>query len=395
MKKVLIFYGLIDSLDAFAQELAQGFQQQKHQVKLVNVKSEEMQLDLFEKYIGDTDTIVVFLNNIGLTIREKNGDYYWKSKRQIQCIDIVVDPPVFYHEIIDTFIDTVNFLCVDAKHSAYINRFYGKKTGAKTSYYLPLAGIKNPEVKLEDIRNIKKFKNRSMDVVFTGNYRNFQEIDIEMDECDKNLIDLWMYCYGFMQKNLSVTLDEAVEMCLKQMEIQLSEEQLLAMIRLFKRMDSVMRSRYREKVISCLVESGIKVDVFGDGWQEMPCVHRENLLIHAKVSYEESVRLLKDAKISFNTMPWFKAGFHDRIPTAMLAGCISVTDSSLYIEQNFINGKDIILYDLSELSKLPDKIAEILSDSFRYHDIVCNAYEKASLKHTWVQRAERILEICQ
>lgn len=67
-----------------------------------------------------------------------------------------------------------------------------------------------------------------------------------------------------------------------------------------------------------------------------------------------------DVKISLNIMPWFKDGFQERIAAAMLSGTVSVTDESIYIRENFTDGKEQVLYSLKNLEELPVKVKWLL-----------------------------------
>ena len=48
-------------------------------------------------------------------------------------------------------------------------------------------------------------------------------------------------------------------------------------------------------------------------------------------------------------MPWFKNGIHDRIFNSCLNGAVSLSDSSIYIDELFTDRQNIILYDLNML----------------------------------------------
>jgi spore maturation protein CgeB len=142
-----------------------------------------------------------------------------------------------------------------------------------------------------------------------------------------------------------------------------------------------------------LVANGIYVHVFGDGWEYLQKEYPEHLIIHERVSYKQSVLLMQDTKISLNVMPWFKSGFHDRIATAALNGCVSVTDRSTYTQTNYVDGEDIIYYDLKELDALPEKVNHLLHHEQEAEQIAQNAYNIALAKDTWKQRAEWLLNM--
>ena len=115
-RKIIIFKGIIDSLDAFAKELGAGFEKEGCDVLLVDVNDlHYFQDDLFnriDEYAACEDTIVIFFNSIGMLMDGMDGGNYW-NRSGVTCFDILADPPFFYHRAIESDIENVTFICVD------------------------------------------------------------------------------------------------------------------------------------------------------------------------------------------------------------------------------------------------------------------------------------------
>ena len=94
-------------------------------------------------------------------------------------------------------------------------------------------------------------------------------------------------------------------------------------------------------------------------------------------------------------MSWHKDGFTERIANAMLQKSVVVTDRTTYLEQNFVNGEDLLMFDLGNLRALPDQIRALLDDEAKRTQMAENAYVKAASRHTWKQRAEKLLEFME
>ena len=101
---------------------------------------------------------------------------------------------------------------------------------------------------------------------------------------------------------------------------------------------------------------------------------------------------MADAKINLNVMPGFKQGTHDRVFNTLLRHSIPLTDSSAWIDNNYIDGVDIALYNLDQLERLPDISRQLLSDSKLAERIIKNGYEKTVNNFTWNHCANWILE---
>ena len=103
----------------------------------------------------------------------------------------------------------------------------------------------------------------------------------------------------------------------------------------FMPVETYAKAYYRDKIMRTIVESGISIYVYGDGWENFDLCERENF--HREMGNTYLVlKAVVNAKISLNIMPWFKAGFQEKIATAMLSGTVALTDNSDYIDNNFI-----------------------------------------------------------
>lgn len=425
-RNVIIFKGIIDSLDAFAKELCAGFEKEGCDVLLVDVNNlHYFQDDLFNRiddYAACEDTIVIFFNSIGMLMDGIDGGNYW-NRSGVICFDILADPPFFYHSAIESDIKNVTFICVDEEQSDYINRYYGKESDyykrngrVRMSLYMPLAGVVSDTYMERDLQNnrnkddvdrgisydfditaIEAFNNRKYDVIFTGSIRDYEDIDTQIYNLDDSLQDMWDIVLGYICEDTSLTIERAIRKCMSDYSLRLTDEHVHQIILLFKKMDSVIRAMHRQRVITAIADGGIKIDVFGDGWDFLKnkLIHPENLCIHECVSYEESVNIAAQAKISVNVMPWFKTGFHDRIATAMLNGCVSVTDSSSYIDDNYADGENIVIYKLDNLSELAGNIRTLLENKNNItYRLAMAGKKKAVQADTWHERAKWFLSYC-
>jgi len=77
----------------------------------------------------------------------------------------------------------------------------------------------------------------------------------------------------------------------------------------------------------------------------------------------------------------------------MLCQSAVLSDKSTRLEEEFIDGEDILLFDLSKLDLLPERILALLSDDAKLHQIAMNGYRKVVHKHLWIHRAKELLNI--
>ena len=123
------------------------------------------------------------------------------------------------------------------------------------------------------------------------------------------------------------------------------------------------------------------------GFEDIETKHPGNIISGGSLDSEGCLKMLSDSVICLNVMPWFKRGAHDRIFNTMLNGGVSLTDSSLYLD-NWLKDKDnSLIYSLSDLENLPSIVGSGLSDKAGLQDIADNGFKMASEYHTWKQRA--------
>lgn len=127
------------------------------------------------------------------------------------------------------------------------------------------------------------------------------------------------------------TVEEvALEHCEREMGENTYKDLRMALHRMIF-IDIYVRNYWRREAVKVLVDSGIQVDVFGKGWDELTCGHPENMILHPQTTSEECLKAIAASKISLNVMPWFKDGAHDRVFNSILNGTVSVTDTSKYL----------------------------------------------------------------
>lgn len=135
-------------------------------------------------------------------------------------------------------------------------------------------------------------------------------------------------------------------------------------------------SYYREKVIKTLVESGIKVTLYGTGWEVCDWIDNENLDYRGRIAADDVIDVMNDSKIVLNTMTWFKDGTHDRVFNGMLAKAVAVTDSSIYMKENF-SDDELIMFELEEINDLPARIKDLLNNDNKMQFIAEKGYDTA------------------
>lgn len=270
---------------------------------------------------------------------------------------------------------------IDREHVNYLRKY--EPRFARTAF-IPLAG--------SGADRLIPYEERRTDVLFTGSYwpPETPAWEEEHDFTDRLKAGICRNMLAHSEK----TIEQALAKELERMQATLENREFAGIMSELKDVESYVRRVNRDRVIRCLLAAGIKVSVYGSGWEKLQCEGRENLTVQSGDA-EVARRALGNAKIALNIMPGFKAGFQERIAAAMLSGAVAVTDTSRYIEEEFCDGSDIVLYRLEKLDELPRKIKELLQNQERSARIAEAGQRKAQALHTWERRVRAMAELIE
>jgi len=292
------------------------------------------------------------------------------------CLTYFCDHPMYHKERLNRMRNDTVIAVLDRNHLRYLNTYYPQFSH---SIFVPLGGM----YREERDRCIVPYCQRRMDLVFTGSYwKPRRRNDFAADDFAGQVREkIW----NMLMSHTEMTLEAVLKEVLAGYGIAVSREEFVDLMDELRDIDMDARIYFRDKIIRTLLREGIDIHVFGDGWEELECEGREHLHPMSGDA-NAALRALGDAKLSLNIMPWFKDGFQERIANGMLNGAVSITDTSAYIEEEFEDGENIVLYSLDCIEELPGKINGLLSDEKRAEKIAVKGYEKAVKEHQWRNR---------
>ncbi len=334
-----------------------------------------------KKYYGQHFDIILSLSSLIPKAMDENGDY---------CIDkidgpmwhYILDHPLYHRDALVAKLSNFHVLCMDETHAALIKKCLPH---VKDAVCLPLASsaatMQIP------------FKERSIDVLFTGTYTNPDDLlpDILAQPKDKAL--LFERSINTLLEDDTLTMEEAVLMHAKT-----SDPLLLLQQNFF--IDLYMHSILREELLTQIVAGGVRVTLFGGDWEMFAekCRQRipgaEDLIdVRGEVPYDQLLGIYADSKIALNQLPWFKAGLHDRIPMCMHNGTVCLSDSTPYLRERFTDGDTIAYYELSDMSQAPAKLKHLLSNLDEAEAIAKRGKALAAESLTWAHWVKEFMRI--
>lgn len=142
-----------------------------------------------------------------------------------------------------------------------------------------------------------------------------------------------------------------------------------------------------------------QVHVFGAGmegieWKKV--LGKEvNLFVHPPVTYKQAIEVMKQSKVVLNSSIKNKQGAHERVFTAAACGAVVVTNNNPWISQQFIDGKEIILYSSQDLAKCCLSVEDLLKDDSKRREIAEAGKKRVMAGHTWDHRVKQLFYECK
>lgn len=385
MKKIMLFEGDIETQGYFSRQLAAGFEGLGHETFMYDLSKPYISTEKFFRFFERGNTVLVNFNFHGMSGEEyfldENGRSMWDAL-DIPSYNIVVDHPMYYHHFLEKTPHNYHHVSIDRNHDKYMARFFPEIARMP---FLPLAGTQ-----LHPGRSNVPVECRRYDVMMVGNYcppKTFEKFITRIDD------EYTAFYYGMIDDLLAhpyKTVEAVTEAHLLDELGEVPEGELKKALAAVTFIDLYVRYTIRGEAVRQLADGGVRVHVFGDGWEAVPCRHPENLIVMNNLDSEGCLKKLCQTKISLNVMPWFKDGAHDRIFNTMLNGAVCLTDSSVYLDSILHDGVDCRIYSLEQMDRLPDIASALLADPGQMQRIADAGYQLARAGHTWAHRAGEI-----
>lgn len=411
--KIIVMNGGVETLDYFSGQMAETWREKGISIFVFDLKHAESAARRVRKFIKPGHTALVTFNFEGLEreafVYSEASGYLWQEY-QIPCYNIAADHPYFYdnrlRELLSDeklhpgILKNYHHLSIDRNHQSYFRKFYPEFDDAG---FLPLAGTKLVPDRSEqetcqaascseEVENQDE-KQRTTDVVFTGNYTEPEFFDKNIHWINEEYAAFYQGIINDLIAHPNRTVEE-VELahCEREMGENAAEDLRVALHKMIF-IDLYLRNYFRGKVVAAVCDAGIPVTVIGKGWEKLALSHRENLTILPQTDSKACLEALQNAKISLNVMPWFKDGAHDRVFNSILNGAVCVSDSSQYLGEVLPEGCGVCYYDLNHPDQAVEKIRLLLSEDDRREQILEAGRPLAEKGHTWRQRAEQLLAL--
>ena len=380
-RPILIYMGsdmCCNTLNLFALELANGFLKRKQRVEIFDVEKEGNQA--LTKYIGQHFKAVIGIQTYVFSIMMQDKTTNLHDLIIGPKFNLFLDHPAWFKDHIASAPKDYYLLSHDRNYTAFANQYYKNIKGCL--YFPPGGALPDTKSPLE----------KQYDITFIGTYRDYRERLKTISSYERSYRFLAARFINIMKKHPDYPAEKALKKALEYYQIELDDHAFLDLFYKMSQCCFVIMLYYREKIIQTLLDAGIEIHVFSETWKQAPFADHKCLICHSELDARKSLTIMQQSRLSLNIMSWHKDGLTERVLNAMLCQSVVLSDKSTTLEQDFMDGKDLILFDLTKLEELPSLVNNLLSDHEKLQQIALSGYRKAKQNHLWEHRAEQLLK---
>lgn len=378
VRPVLIYKGVdvcYNILNLFAEQFGEALLRMGAQVEYFNPEKEDMKE--MQKRVGKRYRAVIGWQSYMFSITAGKEERYLHDLISAPAFNFIFDHPIWEKSILVNSPQTVSVLTHDAYYVDFCRRYYRKR-----AYLFPPAGVLPPEGECR----------KRYDISFVGTYEDIWDDVLKLRKMDRETRFLANRFLLALRKHPNQTADETFRQTLYERRGDYTDEECLEAFFRCRRMIFIAMHYNRVKVIETLLKAGCKIDVFGESWKRCPLKDDPNLILHPGLSGEECMKVWRQSRLSLNIMSWHRGGFTERMANIMLCKTVLVTDDTSYLNGKFEHDRDLLIFRIDAMERLPGMIKECLNDSEKQKTIAENGYKIAKECHTWDSRAETFLK---
>ncbi len=405
--KIVLFKNIVESQEFFSFELAKCFSSLGHEIFFYDCGDPITSKKKLDSFVEPDNTVFFSFNFNGMindpVLCKNNGkDPVYLKETGIPFVNFVVDHPYYYHKEFENIPQNYIQISIDENHADYMKKYF-PEIDASTVIYLggtklvPFeTGVFNPGMKYNagSRENLIPFEKRKDDIVFCGNYMEPAFFDKYLKGCEQPVVDFYNEIYEELKAEPDKTLEDVAERkILQEFGERATRDYLRDCLENMIVLDLKIRHYFRGRIVEALADSGVKITVYGEGYDRLPLKHPENVINMGNVDSLRCLKAIANARVSLNIMPWFKRGGHDRVYNTCLNGALCLSDTSEALKTQFKDMMDISFFDIKNREDIAEKYARLTENPAKMKEIAEAGYENALKNHSWYNRALEIEKV--
>jgi len=329
-------------------------------------------------FLADSTLYFIFgMNGWGF---ESLSKHILNKTLNVPFIAYLLDHPLYHSNRIDFNISSNRFIvsCVDLNHLKDLETFF---KGNFQTAFIP-QGAKLPSNLLKNRLPMEK---RPIPLLFAGSYMDENLYRKEWNNHILSKVFDEISERAIYQNKDSVLLTANQVFAEKGLPFGIPEDKVL--IYYLNQIDLFIRAKRRREVLETVAP--LNITIYNEKWSYLK---KLGALVKPSINYAELLRILSQTKITLNILPNYVYGGHERIFNSLLSGSVCFSDRNEFLDNNFQNKREILLYNLNNTKMITDTLTYYLNQNNLLANIVRNGQQKVMKEHTWRQRAKTLLK---
>lgn len=372
-------------LNFFIDYLIEAFISKNHEIIVVDLTKSGVCNEIIEIFSTKSIDCVISFGSIGVDLSLDNNELIYNIVNTT-FLGIYVDHPVSDMDSIVVPVNNYLISFIDKNHVSFINEIFPDKH--KISFFLPHGGLSLEEN--SDITFDMYLKEKEIDVLFSGTYMG-KPSKFWANNSFCCLLD--EICEILIYDDYA-SLHETFKYIFEKEGIKFSSLSKSKLHGLYQLVITYVRQKKRDILIKKLIESGLKIVVCGNNWDNFFDEY-DNVDYKGGLDIKETLRLISKSKILINATPNFINGSHERVFTGMLNHTVVFSDRSKYYDEYFEEGDTILYYSFNTLENDIMKLKSYLNNNKKLFEMSQKAYSIVKKEHTWSNRADKILQMIE
>lgn len=371
------------SLRLHIDQLAAALSGLGHQAVVVDLLDPEGLRPLLDALSEPTDALFAFN---GMACEVAASEFV----RQSGCAyaSLYVDHPVHHLQRLSHTINKQILFCLDRSHTQFLAAWGAGRNYAHLGFLPPGANTLDDPVNLSD----EAFSQRDIPLLFTGTYRGEPRRGWTgwPESAAKTLVG---ETAERMAADGRLPLLDALRATMAARKSRLTPELLQGLAPLLSTGQLYVEAFHRHAILTALGEAGVAVEVHGKGWEPL-CAQYPSFRHAGEGSFQETLHLLRRARIVLNINNGFVAGGHERVFTALCAGAAVFSESSRFYDDAFKDegpAREIATFPIHKPDRVPAQLSALMADLPAQAAMARAGRARAMAEHTWSTRAEKIV----
>jgi hypothetical protein len=371
------------SLRLHIDQLAEALRAQAHEAVVLDLLAENAQ-DQVNAALADPPDCFFGMGGVGCDLKVGEESAY--DVVGAVYASMYVDHPAHHPARLTTPIKKHAVFFLDRTHVQFMAAWPAGRAVSHLGFLPPGANELAEPADLSD----EAFAKRDIRVLFTGTYRGEPQAPWREWEASpaRTIVE---EVAGRMAADGRVPVLEALKSTMADLGAELTPALMDQFVPLLQAPQFFAEAYHRDALIKAMGMNGVPLTLYGNGWE--PLAARYPSFTWGGVgSFEETLHLVRRAKVVLNTNNGFVAGGHERVFTAMAAGAAVFSDYSKYYADVFKVGQEIALFAWPHMNEAPGQLSDLMSEGDKLARLARAGAKRVHAEHRWSDRAGRIVK---